>query len=85
MQRLEECHQRSGFRRTQVLAIGWHISSALDHLPNELIFGKALGNSIERWPALPSFVIQRMTVVALLCLKNESSSTLQGRTTLQIF
>jgi hypothetical protein len=40
-QRLEKCHQCSGLRRAQIFSIGWHISSALDYLTYELVFGEA--------------------------------------------
>lgn len=85
VQRFEECHQSRRLRRTQILTVCRHISSALDHLPNQLIFIEAESNFIECWPALTSFVIQRMTVVTLLCLKDECSVALQRRSALQEF
>ena len=55
MKRLEECHQRRGFRRTQVLSVGRHVAAALDHLANELILVESQRDPVERWPALSTF------------------------------
>jgi hypothetical protein len=85
MQRLKECHKRSRFRRTQILSVGRHISAALDHLSDQLILGKAQSNAIERRSALPSLAIQRMAIVALLCLENQRTSPLESRACSQIF
>src|SRR3981189_1637519 len=85
MQCFKERHQSSCFRRTEVLPVRRHISSTLDHLANELIFSKSESNSVECRPALTSFIIQRMTVVALLGLENERTMALEGRPTMQEF
>jgi hypothetical protein len=37
MQCLQESYQRRRFRRTQILSVGGHVASTLDHLTNELI------------------------------------------------
>jgi hypothetical protein len=76
VQRLEKSHQRSCLRWTQILPIGWHISPALNDLADKLIFRESQSNAVERRPALTSLVIQRMTVVTLLCLENERTMTL---------
>src|SRR4029077_6028396 len=52
---------------------------------NELVFGEVQGDTVQRWPALTSSLIQRMTVVTLLSLKDECTPTLQGRPPLQEF
>src|SRR6266852_9901304 len=85
VQCFQECHQSSCFRRTEVFPVGRHISPALDHLTNKLIFCKAKSHSVERRPALTSFVVQRMTVVTLLRLKNERTMALQCRPAMQEF
>src|SRR5216684_2695128 len=85
MECFQECHQRGCFRRTEVFPIGRHISPTLNHLANKLIFGKAESNSVERRPALTSFLIQRMTVVTLLGLEDQRTMALQGRPMLQEF
>jgi hypothetical protein len=82
VQCIQKCHKRSSFRRAEIFSVGWHISSTLDYLANKLIFGKVQSNTVERRPALPPFVIQRMTVVTLLGLKNERAMALQSRTAL---
>ncbi len=85
MQCFQERHQRSCFRRTEVFPVRGHISPTLDHLANKLVFGEPQSNAIERRPALTSFVIQRMTVVTLLDLKNERTMALQCRPAMQEF
>src|SRR6266852_2722209 len=85
VQCFQECHQRGCFRRTEVFPVGRHISPALDHLTNKLIFCKAESNRVQRRPAMASFVIQRMTVVTLFGLKNECTMALQCRPAPQQF
>src|SRR5216683_687132 len=85
VQCIKERHQGSCLGRTQVLSVGWHVPSTLDHLANQLVFGETQSNTIQRRPALTAFVIERMTVVALFCLKNECSPALQGGPTFQVF
>src|ERR1700686_260434 len=84
MQSFQECYQRSGFRRTEVFGIGRHIATALDHLANKLIFGKAQRDGVQCRSALTSSIIERMTVVTLLSLKNERACAPQGRTSVDI-
>src|ERR1700746_1925133 len=57
MQCLKKCDQSSRLRWAEVLPVGRHISSPLDYLTNQLIFRQAESNSVERWPALTSFVV----------------------------
>src|SRR5207245_2901915 len=78
MQSFQECHQRSCLRRTEVFPIGRHIAATLNHLANKLIFGKVESNSVEGRTTLTSSVIQRMTVVTLLGLKNQRTLAFQG-------
>src|SRR5258705_1105809 len=85
VQRLKKRHQCSRFRRAQVFSIGGHVPATLNYLANELVFGEVQGHTVQRRPALASSVIQRMTVVTLLSLKNECTPTLQGRSPLQEF
>src|SRR5580700_4207271 len=73
VQRFEERHERRGFRRIQVLAIGRHVAAALNHLPDELILGELYGNCIERGPALTSGATQGVAIVTLLRLEHERS------------
>jgi hypothetical protein len=39
VERLEKRHERSRLRGTQVISVGWHVATALDHLADELILG----------------------------------------------
>src|SRR5262245_17539602 len=84
MQCCEESHKGSGFRRAQIFPVCRHVAAALDHLPNEFILRQADCNSIERWSTFASKAVQRMTVAALLCLKNKSAASFEGRASLQI-
>src|SRR5260370_34203822 len=77
MQRFQKGHQRGRFRWTEVFAVGGHISPTLNHLANKLIFREVESDSVERRPALTSFIIQRMTGVTLLGLENQRTITLQ--------
>ena len=46
-QGLKKCHQRSCLRGAQVLAIGWHIAAALNHLADQLIWRELNGDPIQ--------------------------------------
>src|SRR5580704_17933865 len=84
MKRLKKGNECSGLGRTQILSIRWHIPAALDHLPDQLIFGKTQSNTVERGAALASSTIQRVTVVTLLRLKNQLPLTFQSGAPLEI-
>src|ERR1700675_861262 len=71
VQCLKKRHERSGFRRTQVLPVGGHVAAALDHLAYKLILRELYAHSIQFRSALSTSAAQRVTVVALLRLKNE--------------
>src|ERR1700752_2045930 len=77
MQCFQECDQRSGLRRTQILPIGRHIAAALDHLPYELVLGEPHRNAVQSGPSLPAGVPKRMAVAALLDLEDESTLPLK--------
>jgi len=77
MQRFQKGHQRGCFRWTEVFPVGGHISPTLNHLANKLILREVESDSVERRPALTSFIIQRMTVVTLLGLENQRTMALQ--------
>ena len=68
---LQERHECSRLRRTQVFPVGWHVAAALDHLADELILRELYSDSIQIWATLSAGVAERMAVVALLRLKNE--------------
>src|ERR1700691_5206132 len=77
MQRLKKRDQRRGFRRTQILAVRGHIAAALDHLPNQLILRQTSGHGIQSRSALSALIVERVGVVALLELENESALSLE--------
>src|SRR5438270_7330417 len=78
MQSFQKRHKRGCLRWAEVLSIGRHISSALGHLANQLIFGKTESNGVQRRSALSPFVIERMAVMRLLGLKNQRTLPFQG-------
>src|SRR5205085_10169272 len=85
VQSFQKRHKRGCFRWAEVFSIGRHISSALDHLANQLIFGKSESNGVQRRSALSPFVIQRMTLMTLLGLNNQRTFPCQGRTSVHCF
>src|SRR5216684_1764137 len=84
MERLEECHERSGLRRAEVLSIARHVATALDHLADQLVLREPDGDSIERRPALPSRAFERVAVAALLELQDERSVSLERAAAVQV-
>ena len=84
MQSFQKRHKRGCLRWAEVFSIGRHISSALDHLANQLIFGKTDSNGVQRRSALSPFVIQRMAVMTLLGLKNQRTLPFHGRASMYV-
>src|ERR1700730_7583398 len=83
MQRLKECHESSRLSRAKIFAIGWHVSTALDHLAYQLILCKLNGDAVQRRTALTSVRTKGMAVMTLLRLKNESALPLECGPVLQ--
>src|ERR1700678_682779 len=67
----EKGYERRGLCRTQVVSIGRHVATALNHLPNELVLRQPHGNAVQRWPSLSTRVAKRVAVAALLDLKHQ--------------
>jgi hypothetical protein len=78
VQGLEERDERRSLSRTQVVAIGRHVASALNDLPDELVLRQAHGNAVEGRSSLSPQVAKRVAVAALLDLKNERTLPLKG-------
>jgi hypothetical protein len=76
-QRFQECNQSRRFRGTQILAVSRHVSSALDHLANELILGAPHGHFVEGRTPFSANIIKGVTIVALLALKHERTLPFQ--------
>jgi hypothetical protein len=71
MKCLKKGNQRSGLGGTQIFPVRWHIPAALDYLADELVFGKSQSDTVECGAALASSIVERVTVVTLLRLKNQ--------------
>ena len=78
MQSLQEGDESGGLRRTQVFAIGGHVAASLNDLANQLIVSEADGNGIKRRTAPATLIRERVTVVALLELKDGGALALEG-------
>src|SRR5690348_14342986 len=81
MQSFEKGDQCSGFRWTQILSIGGHVSASLDHLSNQLILREPYGNTVERRTSLSAEFTERMAIAALLHLKDERALPLESSST----
>src|ERR1700733_4481402 len=79
MQGFEEAYQRRHLRRRQILPVGRHVSSALQHLVHQLIISKPGGHSIESWAALAAQATDHVTIAALLFLKDNLALPPQRR------
>src|ERR1700720_1109514 len=85
MQGLEECDQRCGLRRAQVLAVRRHVPAPLDHLPDELILRQSHRHSVQSRATLSALVAERMAVVALFHLEHKSALPLESRAAVEKF
>src|SRR6266436_5170429 len=77
MEGFKESHERRGLSRTQIVSVGRHITTALDHLPDELVTRKSHGNTIQGWSPLSPGIAEGMAVSALLGLKHERTPPLE--------
>jgi hypothetical protein len=77
IERVKECHESSRLGGTKIFAIGWHVSAALDHLPNQLILCELNGDAVQSRTTLTSLPLQGVAVVTLLRLENESALPLK--------
>src|SRR2546427_4208400 len=84
MKRLEERDQRGCLRRAEVLPVRRHVAATLDDLPDQLILRQPHGDSVERRAALPTRLVERMTVPALLQLEDERPVPFQRGASLEI-
>ena len=82
MKRFEEGDEGGGFGRAEIFAVGRHVAAALNHLANELVFGLNDGDVVESRAALAAFVAERVTIVALLELKDDGALALESGTVL---
>ena len=81
-QRFEEGDERRHFRGREVLAVGRHVAAALEDLADELVAREPRGDVVERRPALPPCVAERVAVAALLDLEHERALPLERRAAL---
>src|SRR5260370_41902469 len=77
MQGFEKSDERGGLCRAQILAIRWHVATALDHLADELVLRQPHRNTVECRTALPASLSEGMAVAALFDLKDERALPLQ--------
>src|ERR1700720_673469 len=77
MQGLKKCDKSRGLRGTEILAISGHVAATLDHLTNELILCKPPGHCVQSRAALAALFAERMAVVTLLHLEDQSTLPLK--------
>src|SRR5258708_13784308 len=80
----EEAHQRSRLRWVQCIAVGWHISSALQHLADDLVLRHAACDGIQCRAAKAAGTADGVTVAALLVLQDEGSLPFQRGAVMQV-
>src|SRR6266850_7594299 len=85
MKRLEERDQRGGLRWAEVLPVRRHVAATLDDLPDQLILRQPDGDSVERRAPLPTRLVERMTVPALLHLQDERAVPFERGASLEVF
>src|SRR3984957_10295509 len=71
MKRVQECDERGHFGWRERSAVRRHVAAALNHLPNDLIFGEMRGDAIECGAAHTAKSAECVAIVALLGLEDE--------------
>src|ERR1700726_4379528 len=67
----EECDDRVDLRGSEILAVGRHVTAALNYLANDLVARETRGSVVERGTAHPAVAAERMTIAALLALNQQ--------------
>src|ERR1700722_19977785 len=83
VERCEKCDQGRGLCRTQILSVGRHVAATLDYLPNQLVLRQSHRDTIQSRTSLPTTLTKRMTVTALLHLKDQRALSLKCGTAMQ--
>src|SRR5262245_63718940 len=76
-QGLHERDERVHFGRVQILSVGRHVATALQHLANELIARLARRDTVERRAALATLTAEAVAGAALLVLEHERALQLE--------
>ena len=71
MQGFEKRDESCRLRRAEVLAVGRHVATALDDLPEKLILGQSSSNVVERRTTLAAFAAERMAITTLHGLNHD--------------
>src|SRR5580700_10136290 len=74
---LQECNESRSFCRAQILPVSGHVSSPLNHLPDELVRCSPYSHIVQGRPPLSANVSKGVAVAALLVLKDEGTLPLQ--------
>src|ERR1700730_10917008 len=61
MQSFQKCDQGRRLRRTQILAVRWHVPATLDYLSNQLVLSQSPRDTVQSRPSLPATLTKRMT------------------------
>jgi hypothetical protein len=80
---LKECHESRRLGGAEIFAVGWHVSTALDHLAYQLVLRELHGYGVQCWTTLTSILAKGVAVMTLLRLKNESALPLECSSVLQ--
>src|SRR5215469_12139707 len=77
MQRLEKRNQRRRLRRIQIVPVGRHVATSLQHLADQLISRQSRRHGIEFGTALAATAAKRMAVATLFGLENDRAFAFQ--------
>src|ERR1700693_6419569 len=83
MQSLQKRNQGRGLRRAQILSVRRHVAASLDYLPNQLVLRQSHRDTVQSRTSLPTALTKRMTVAALLHLKDQRALSLKCGTAMQ--
>src|SRR5258708_39442259 len=77
MQSFQKRDQGSRFRRTQILSVSRHVAASLDYLADQLVLRQSQGDAVQSRTSLPTTLTKRVTVAALLHLKDQRALSLK--------
>src|SRR5262245_50468933 len=69
--RLHEGYERRHLGGSQILSVGRHVSSALQHLTDQLVTREPRRDAVKSWAALSAFSSQAVAIPALLVLDHD--------------
>src|SRR5665213_2025577 len=80
----KEADERGSFGWVERVAVGRHVSSTLQNLADDLVFGHARSDGVQCWAPETALAADGVAVAALLILENDGAFAFERSSTVKI-